>query len=198
VVRSAPGAHAAAAVEERGPTGDADVRDSATAGDGGRAGGRGARRPREQARASAGRVGGVADALAVGERPRAPWHPFPLSELLILAGAIGAVVAWQRGVTHGGTSLLIASIVAVMLGTIEVTLREHLSGYRSHAVLLSVLAPVALYTGAILIVQSQTTVPPWLKLALLPIAGLLFSVLYRLLRARFADARRERVFAGRR
>jgi hypothetical protein len=156
------------------------------------------RQPREQARASAGRVGGLSDALSVGERPHSPWHPLPLSELLILAGAIGAVVAWNRGIAHRGTSLLIASIAAVMLGTVEVTLREHLSGFRSHAILLSLLPPLAFHTAVILGTQTQTTVPRWLNVVLLPIDGALFAVLFRVLRARFQDARRERVFAGRR
>jgi uncharacterized membrane protein len=146
----------------------------------------------------AGRAGGVTDALSVGERPNAPWHPFPLSELLILVGIIGAVIAWGRGVQHGGTGLLVASIVCVMLGTIEVTLREHLSGFRSHAILLSVLPPLALHSAVVLLTQSQTQVPRWLNVALLPIDGALFWFLYRLLRARFQDARRERTFAARR
>jgi hypothetical protein len=152
----------------------------------------------EQARVRAGSAGGVTDALAVGERPNAPWHPFPLSELLILVGIVGAIVAWSRGVSHGGPALLIASIACVMIGTIEVTLREHLSGYRSHATLLAVLPPLALHTGLILVVQSQTQAPRWLTYAPLPVDGALFYVLYKLLRARFLDARRERTFAGRR
>lgn len=164
----------------------------------GRGAGRTSRQTREQARASTPRSGGLSDALSVGERPHSPWHPFPLSELLILAGAIGAVVAWNRGIAHRGTALLIASIAAVMLGTIEVTLREHLSGFRSHAILLSLLPPLAFHTAVVLITQSQTTVPRWLNVALLPIDGALFAVLFRVLRARFQDARRERVFAGRR
>jgi hypothetical protein len=161
-------------------------------------GGRANRRAREQTRASTGRSGGVSDALSVGERPQSPWHPFPLSELLILAGAIGAVVAWQRGFSRHNATLLIASIVAVMLGTVEVTLREHLSGFRSHAILLSLLPPLVFHTAVILITQTQTTVPRWLNVALLPIDGALFAVLFRVLRARFQDARRERVFAARR
>jgi hypothetical protein len=156
------------------------------------------RRPRDQARARAGRAGGATDALALGERPQAPWHPFPLSELMILVGIIGAVVAWGRGVSHGGTELLIASIACVAIGTIEVTLREHLSGYRSHAVLLSVIPPLALHSGVVLATQAQTTVPRWLNVALLPIDAALFYALYRLLRGRFQDARRERTFAARR
>jgi hypothetical protein len=150
-------------------------------------------RPRQQARV---RAGGVTDALAVGERPPAPWHPFPLSELLILVGVIGAVIAFSRGAERG-TALLIASIACVILGTVEVTLREHLSGYRSHATLLSVLPPLALHSAVVLVTQSQTQVPRWLNVALLPIDGALFAVLFKVLRARFVDARRERTLAGR-
>ena len=43
-----------------------------------------------------------------------------------------------------------------------------------------------------------TPVPVGLKIAPLALALPLFAVLYKLLRARFADARRERVFAGKR
>src|SRR5207247_5573202 len=73
------------------------------------------------------------------ERPQAPWHPLPLSELLILVGAIGTVVGLQKGISHGAAPLLVG-LAAVVVGTVEVTLREHMSGFRSHAVLLSLLA----------------------------------------------------------
>jgi len=43
-----------------------------------------------------------------------------------------------------------------------------------------------------------TPVPVGLKIAPLALSLPLFAALYKLLRARFADARRERVFAGRR
>jgi hypothetical protein len=189
-----PGASSAG---ERGatlPQAEADVAADVAAGTGTRT----EPRRREQARVRAGRPGGMTDALSVGERPNAPWHPFPLSELLILVGIIGAVIAWSRGVQHGGTALLIASIACVMIGTIEVTLREHLSGFRSHAILLSVLPPLAMHSAVVLTTQAETTVPRWLNVALLPLDGALFWFLYRLLRSRFQDARRERTFAGRR
>jgi uncharacterized membrane protein len=60
------------------------------------------------------------------------------------------------------------------------------------------LPPLALHSAVVLITQSQTQVPRWLNVALLPVDGALFWLLYRLLRARFQDARRERTFAGRR
>jgi hypothetical protein len=127
----------------------------------------------------------------VGERPPAPWHPLPLSELLILIGAIAVIVALARG-PERNVALLIAGLVAVAIGTVEVTLREHLSGYRSHTIVLSLLPVVALDSAVALLVAPFTTA---LKLALLAVDAAIVVFLYRLLRARFLDARRERVFS---
>jgi hypothetical protein len=130
------------------------------------------------------------------ERPQAPWHPLPLSELLILVGAIGTVVGLQKGLSHGGAPLL-AGLAAVVVGTVEVTLREHLSGFRSHAVLLSLLAAIVLHTAVVLIVAAFTHTPRALNVGLLAVDAAVFAAVFKLLRARFRDARRERVFAGR-
>jgi hypothetical protein len=145
--------------------------------------------------AAGSRRGAVSDMTAMGERPHAPWHPLPLSELLILVGAIGAIVAWSRGPQSNG-SLLGVGVAAVLIGTVEFTLREHLSGYRSHTVILALLPVIAFHSVVVLIVLAVGTVPRWLNLALLPIDGALFAFLFKLLRARFQDARRERVFAS--
>jgi hypothetical protein len=137
------------------------------------------------------------DPLSLGERPPAPWHPLPLSELLILVGAIGAVVGYSREPSHLGPTLL-AGIGAVVLGTVEVTLREHRSGYRSHTIMLALLPTLAFHSIVALTVAAFTPVPRLLNVGLLVIDGALFAFLYKLLRARFQDARRERTFAGRR
>jgi hypothetical protein len=137
------------------------------------------------------------DPLSVGERPQAPWHPLPLSELLILVGAIGTVVGLGRGISHGGPPL-VAGLVAVMIGTVEVTLREHLSGYRSHALMLAVLAVIVFHSAVVLAVAALTRLPRVLNVALLALDVALFTFLFKLLRARFLDARRERIFAARR
>ena len=134
---------------------------------------------------------------ALGARPQAPWHPLPLSELLILVGAIGAVIGLERGISHGAAPLL-AGIAAVLIGTVEVTLREHLSGYRSHTVMLALLPVVVFHVGVILIVAALTRVPKELNVVLLLPDAALGTLLYKLLRARYLDARRERKFAGRR
>lgn len=137
---------------------------------------------------------------AADERPQAPWHPLPLSELLILVGAIAVVIGLYRskhGFAAGGPTLL-AGIGAAMIGTIEVTLREHRGGYRSHTLMLAVLPVILFHSAVILIVAAFTPVPQALTIGLLPLDVAIFAVLFKLLRARYADAQRERKFASRR
>ena len=144
--------------------------------------------------------GAYRDPLSVGERPQAPWHPLPLSELLILVGAIGTVIGLARlshGISHGGPALF-AGIAAVLIGTLEVTLREHLSGYRSHTLILTLLPVIVFHSAVVLIVASQTQVPKVLNVVLLLVDAAIGIFLFKLLRARYLDARRERRFAGRR
>jgi hypothetical protein len=87
------------------------------------------------------------------ELPRPPWHPVPLSELCILAGLVALAVGWFGADGDRRRTLLGLGIVLVGLGSLEVALREHLAGFRSHSALLSFAAalaitvPVALATG---------------------------------------------------
>ncbi len=130
-----------------------------------------------------------------GERPRAPWHPLPLSELLILAGAIGAAVGFAKvghGLSSGGPALL-AGIGAVAIGTIEVTLREHRSGYRSHTVMLAFMVVLVFHSVVVLGLSAFTAVPRLLEVGLFAVDVALFAFLFKLLRARFLDARHARV-----
>ncbi len=144
------------------------------------------------------------DPGGVGERPVAPWHPFPLSELLIFLGLVAIAVAAAKGVftakSHARANLPIlgAGIGSVVLGTLEFSVREHLSGYRSHSSLLAAV-PTAICHGGIAILVSSAGGPPALVvLGPLAVDIPVFWLLFRLLRARFDDARRERVLALRR
>jgi len=141
-------------------------------------------------------AGVLGELKAVGERPQAPWHPLPLSELLILVGAIGVifgVVRLSGSDTSSGRATLLAGLAAVAIGSVEVSLREHLSGYRSHTTMLAVLPVMVLDAPLVLVVAPFTSL---MKAALLLFDGVLFAFLFKLLRARFQDARRERLFAG--
>jgi hypothetical protein len=161
-----------------------------------------ASRPRQRAKPPREtRRGGFKDPQSLGERPEAPWHPFPLSELLILIGAIATVVGLTKlkhGLASGGATLVVG-VVAVLAGTVEFTLREHRSGYRSHTILLAAIPAVVVYTGTLLVLSAFVSpIPSGLKVAPLVLALPVFALLFKLLRGRFKDARRERVFAGKR
>jgi hypothetical protein len=157
-------------------------------------------RPRPKPRRET-RRGGFKDPQSLGERPEAPWHPFPLSELLILIGAIATIVGLTKlkhGLASGGATLVVG-VVAVLAGTVEFTLREHRSGYRSHTILLATIPAVVVYTGTLLVLSAFVSpIPSALKAAPLILALPLFALLFKLLRGRFQDARRGRVFAGKR
>jgi len=155
------------------------------------------RPPRSERSGAASSQAGFRDPGSFGERPQAPWHPLPLAEILILVGAIGTIVGIRRGISHGGP-VLIAGLAAVVIGTVEVSLREHLSGYRSHTIMLALLPVIVLHSLVVLGLAAVTTVPPLVNVAMLAVDGALFAFLYKLLRARFLDARRERVFAAKR
>ncbi len=133
-----------------------------------------------------------------GGRPRPPWHPLPLAELLIFVGAIGAVIGLRRQDTHGGGGApLIAGLVAVGLGTFEVTLREHSGGYRSHTILLA-LVPVLVFHSLVVVGAIAIGHPPrLLSVYLLPLDLVLFVFFFKLLRARYREARQARA-VGRR
>jgi hypothetical protein len=86
------------------------------------------------------------------EAPKAPWSPFPLVELVVLAAIVLIVVGF---LTDGPrrTALLGCGFVLVTLAGLELALREHFSGFRSHSTLLAgasaiaVDAPLYLFTG---------------------------------------------------
>jgi hypothetical protein len=130
-----------------------------------------------------------------GERPQAPWHPLPLAELLILAGAVAAVFGFKKlsaGISGGGPTVL-AGVGAVAIGTLDTTLREHLTGYRSHTIMLSAI-PVLIFTSVVVFgLSAVTTVPRPALAGVFAVDLALFAFLFKLFRARFLDARHARV-----
>jgi len=70
------------------------------------------------------------------EAPKPPWAPFPLVELCILVGLMllvaGFFASGRRAVT-----LLAFGLVLVGLATLDLSIREHFAGFRSHTTLLA-------------------------------------------------------------
>ena len=121
---------------------------------------------------------------AYGERPPGPFGGMPVSEIAIFVGAIGLIV----GLIQGGEAALITGIAVCTLGVVEITAREHFSGYRSHTILLSALPAVAAEVAFVAIVGEPNP-----RLLLLLVIVPVFSVTFWFLRKRFLVARQARV-----
>jgi hypothetical protein len=119
-----------------------------------------------------------------GERPQSPFGGLPVSELAILVGLIAAVV----GFVGGGGPPLVVGLIICALGVVEITAREHFSGYRSHAALLAGIPAVALEV-TLVVAFGEPKERALLLLAVVPV----FAVLFWLLRRKFLTARQARV-----
>jgi hypothetical protein len=71
------------------------------------------------------------------ERPRAPWHPFPLVELSVLVGIVLIVLGLFVAEGDRGRILLVLGLALGSLGGLDTALREHFSGFRSHSMLIA-------------------------------------------------------------
>jgi hypothetical protein len=76
------------------------------------------------------------------ERPPAPWGSFPLVELVVLV-ALGMLVGAFFVGGSRSTVLLATGLALGSLAGLELSVREHFAGYRSHTVLLAGVAAVA-------------------------------------------------------
>ncbi len=111
------------------------------------------------------------------EAPKAPWSPFPLTELCILISLVLLVIGFV-GEGDGRTATLLAGFGLVTLAAGELSVREHFSGYRSHTSLLAgicaVIAVVPLFIAGL----------P--QIVVLAIAVAVFAGAFGLLRSAFA------------
>jgi hypothetical protein len=73
---------------------------------------------------------------SVDDRPPAPWGSFPLSELAVLVSIVlligSFVVRGDQGVVMFAAGLLLGALAGL-----EVSIREHFAGFRSHSSLLA-------------------------------------------------------------
>src|SRR3954449_7386038 len=84
------------------------------------------------------------------ERPKAPWHPFPLVELCVLVGIVlivlGLIVGFE---SDRGQLALVCGVLLASLGGLDTAVREHFNGYKSHSSVLAglpgVIAAAALF-----------------------------------------------------
>ena len=111
------------------------------------------------------------------DRPPAPWGKAPLAELVIFAG----IVSLAYGLIGGHEIAIGLGVALAALGGMEVAIREHFAGYRSHTTLLA--GAVFVFTvGGLYYLAGQV-----LAVAL-PIGAVAFAVTFFLARRAFQRA----------
>ena len=116
----------------------------------------------------------------IDERPPAPWGKFPLVELVVLLALVLLPLSFVVGGARGKVMLTFA-LVFGSLGGLELSIREHFAGYRSHTTLLAGVAAFA--SMAVLYVlagRSDLT-----RALLVPVGGLVFLGAFWFLREAF-------------
>jgi hypothetical protein len=120
------------------------------------------------------------------ERPPAPWGSFPLVEIVVLVALVMLIAAFVTGGSRS-TALLGTGLALGSLAGLELSIREHFGGYRSHTFMLAGAAGVA--TLALLFYVFPDLMPPAARLA---VAGVI-AVGTGLLLARTFHARSGRL-----
>ena len=111
------------------------------------------------------------------DRPPAPWGKAPLAELVIFAG----IVSLAYGLIGRHEIAIGLGVALAGLGGMEVAIREHFAGYRSHTTLLA--GAVFVFTvGGLYYLAGQV-----LAVAL-PIGAVAFAVAFFLARRAFQRA----------
>jgi len=116
------------------------------------------------------------------ERPPPLWAPFPLTELLVLAGLVLMVWGFVEGGGQAANAKLAAGLAVASLAGLELAVREHVTGFRSHTTLLSGVIAIATIL-ALNLLGGVTTLGPLLVAALFAFVGSVFA-LRRLFRSR--------------
>lgn len=109
--------------------------------------------------------------------PTPPWGAFPLVELAVLAAIALGIAGFVVGGGTGGV-LLVGAILIGSAAGLEVAVREHLAGYRSHTLVLSGSVAVATMIALTLLrVDREVTLP--VALAVLVVAFVALRELFK-------------------
>jgi hypothetical protein len=112
------------------------------------------------------------------ERPKAPWHPFPLVELCVLVGIVLIVLGLIVGFdSDRGQLALVCGVLLASLGGLDTAVREHFNGYRSHSSVLAGL-PGVVAAAALFFARA-----PWIAVAVG--AALVFGLAFWAFRTAF-------------
>src|SRR5215218_610135 len=80
---------------------------------------------------------------SLDERPPPLWAPFPLTELLVLAGVVLMVWGFLSGGGREANAKLAAGLAIASIAGFELAIREHVTGFRSHTTMLAGVVAIA-------------------------------------------------------
>jgi hypothetical protein len=110
------------------------------------------------------------------DRPPAPWGSFPLVELCVLVGIVllvgGFIVRGERG-----ASMIIGGMALASLAGLELSIREHFAGFRSHTTLLAGAVGFAALALTFYLTRN--------RVLMLPVAAVVFAGAFLVLRQVF-------------
>jgi hypothetical protein len=116
------------------------------------------------------------------DRPPAPWGNFPLVEIVVLIALVLLVASFFVGSSRRGPMLL-GGLALGSLAGLELSIREHFGGFRSHSSLLAGAVAAAAITATYFVTKGGGA-----GIAIVPVVvgGIVFMAAFWLFRQAFA------------
>jgi hypothetical protein len=113
------------------------------------------KQPRRQKPAASKKPAGGKPAYRDDEPPKGPWGSFPLTQLTVLAGLVLLIL----GLITNSLTQIVVGLLLGSAGGLELSIREHFAGYRSHTTLLAgvvfcVIAGVSYFAAGLVLWQA--------------------------------------------
>jgi hypothetical protein len=102
------------------------------------------------------------------DRPPALWGDFPLSEIVVFIGILLLIAGFFVSPPQGFVMIAVGLALGSLAG-LELSIREHFAGYRSHTLLLS--AAVGVPVFGVLFVLTKVPTPVCIAAGLLAFGG---------------------------
>ena len=114
------------------------------------------------------------------DRPPAPWGSFPLVEIVVLIALVLLVGSFFVDSSRRAP-MLIGGLVLGSLAGLELSIREHFNGFRSHSALLGGAVAAVAITITYFVTKGSVA-----GFAMVPVGGVTFIIAFYLFRQAFA------------
>jgi hypothetical protein len=102
------------------------------------------------------------------DRPKALWGDFPLSEIVVFIGILLLIAGFFVSPPQGFVMIAVGLVLGSLAG-LELSIREHFAGYRSHTLLLAAAIGVPLF--GVLFILTRVPTPVCIAAGLLAFGG---------------------------